>query len=250
MNATTTIAMIATPRMTIGDSAPVRPRSSVPVIACGRLATMPEKMISDRPLPIPLADPHQQHGAAGQRDHRRDDEEDARVDDDVGAALQADGDAIRLQRRQDDGAVAGVLVDDLAALLALFLEGLQRRDDRRHELHDDRGGDVRHHAQRKDRHAADGAAGEHVEHADDAARLRVERGFQRRRVDAGDRDVGAETVDDERAEREPDALLQRLGLGERTEIEVGCELFCRRCHGSLRSGRAIRPTLAPSPPRS
>ena len=35
------------------ESAPVRPSSSVLLNACGRLATMPEKMISEMPLPMP-----------------------------------------------------------------------------------------------------------------------------------------------------------------------------------------------------
>ena len=41
---------------------------------------------------------------------------------------------------------------------------------------------------------------------------------QRGRIDAGHRDVGAEPVDDQRAQREPDALLQlgRLGEGRRS----------------------------------
>ena len=34
------------------------------------------------------------------------------------------------------------------------------------------------------------------------------------RIDAGQRDVGAEAVDEQRAQREPDALLELLGLGE------------------------------------
>ena len=34
-------------------------------------------------------------------------------------------------------------------------------------------------------------------------------------INAGQRDVGAEPIDEQRAEREPDALLQLLGLGER-----------------------------------
>ena len=33
-------------------------------------------------------------------------------------------------------------------------------------------------------------------------------------IDAGERDVRAEAIDDERAEREPDAPLQLFGLGE------------------------------------
>ena len=56
------------------------------------------------------------------------------------------------------------------------------------------------------------------------------------RVDAGQRNVGAEPVDEQRAEREPDALLQFLGLGERAEVEVCRQLFRCRDHGpSLRS---------------
>ena len=44
-------------------------------------------------------------------------------------------------------------------------------------------------------------------------------------IDAGQRDVGAEPIDKQRAEREPDALLQFVGLGEGAEIEVGRKLF-------------------------
>jgi hypothetical protein len=67
----------------------------------------------------------------------------------------------------EHGAVAGVLVDNLAALLAFLLQLLERRNNRRHELHDNGSGDVRHDAEREDRHALDGTAGEHVEHAND-----------------------------------------------------------------------------------
>ena len=45
------------------------------------------------------------------------------------------------------------------------------------------------------------------------------------RIDAGDRDVGAEPVDDERRQREPDPLLELLGLGEGAEIEIGGKLL-------------------------
>ena len=40
-------------------------------------------------------------------------------------------------------------------------------------------------------------------------------------VDAGQRDVGAEPIDDQRPEREPDALLELFGLGEGAEVEIG-----------------------------
>ena len=44
----------------------------------------------------------------------------------------------RLDEREDDRAVAGVLVDLLAPRLALLLQPLERRDDDREELQDDR----------------------------------------------------------------------------------------------------------------
>jgi hypothetical protein len=58
--------------------------------------------------------------------------------------------------------------------LAFFLERFERRRHRRHQLDDDRGGDIRHDVEREDRHPVDAAAGEHVEHAENAAGLRAE----------------------------------------------------------------------------
>ena len=150
-----------------------------------------------------LAEPHQEHGAADQRHDSRDAEEPARIDHHgarcAARAFQPEGDAVGLERRQRHRHVAGVLVDLLAALLAFLLQGLERRHDARHQLHDDRGRDVGHDVEREDRHALDGAAGEHVEHAEDAGGLGLEGLGEGRRIDAGDRDVGAEPVDDQRA---------------------------------------------------
>ncbi len=53
MKAITATAMTITARMTPVDSAPVRPISSVPAIAEGNCATMPDRMISEMPLPMP-----------------------------------------------------------------------------------------------------------------------------------------------------------------------------------------------------
>src|SRR5262249_41711647 len=86
---------------------------------------------------------------------------------------------------------------------------------------------------------------------ENAAGLRPEDLVPGRRIDAGQRDIGAEPIDQQRAEREPDPLLEFLGLGERREIEVGGKLFCCRDHGpeapvpppktpTARSGRARR----------
>ena len=55
MNATTTTPPRNMKMMKAPDSAPVRPSSSIWARALGRLATMPEKMISEVPLPTPRA---------------------------------------------------------------------------------------------------------------------------------------------------------------------------------------------------
>ena len=191
---------------------------------------MPAKMMSEMPLPTPrlvICSPI----------HIRrivppvsviiggDAEEEAGIDDDMAPMLQADGDAIGLQRRQRHGAVARILVDDLAARLAFLLQRFQFGKHRRHQLDDDRGGDVGHDAEREDRHAADRAAGQHVEHVEQAAALLLHLLRQRRRIDAGHGDIGAQAGDDQRAQREEDALAQLLGLAEVAEIEIGGQLF-------------------------
>ena len=174
-------------------------------------------------------------------------------------ASRPDRQAPGLEHGQAHGQVAGVLVDLLAAALALLLQGLQRRRDRRHQLQDDRGGDVGQDAERQDRHALEGTAREHVEHAQDAAALLREDLRHHLRVDARQRDVGAEPVDDQAAEREPQPLLELGGLAEDAEIDVGGELLGYRRHPSLprrtagiklRPGRpAPRPCRPPARPR-
>ena len=74
--------------------------------------------------------------------------------------------------------------------------------------------------EREDRHAVDAAAGEHIEHAENAAGLGLEHLFPDIGIDARQRNVGPEPVDQQRAEGEPDALLQFVRLGERAEIEI------------------------------
>ena len=56
---------------------------------------------------------------------------------------------------------------------------------------------------------------------------RLQDAIDAKAIDAGQRDIGAEPVDQERTQREPDALLQFVGLGERAEVKVGRKLF--RC---------------------
>ena len=199
-------------------------------IAAGSSATIPAKMIrgntvADAARRDLLAEPHQEHGAADQRDHSGRPEEQAGIGHDITRAFKPDGDAVGLQRRQDDRAVTGVLVDLLAALLAFLLELLKMRRHGRHQLNDDRCRDVRHDVEREDRHAAKRAAGQHVEHAGKAALGLLNELGQLGRVDARDRNIGAEPVDQQRTQRKPDALLKIFGFCKGGKVDVCSQLF-------------------------
>src|SRR5690606_36213411 len=84
------------------------------------------------------------------------------------------------------------------------------REDLGAQLHDDRRGDVRDHVQREQAEALQRATGEHVEHVHDAA-LVADQAGHRLRIDARDRDVATDAVDDQGADHEQQALPQ---LGE------------------------------------
>ena len=162
-----------------------------------------------------LAEPDEEHRAAGQRDDRRNAEQQPRIADDARPPLKSDRDAIGLKHREDDGEVARVLIEDLAARLALFLDGLQRRHHRAQKLDDDRSRNVGHDVEREHRHPLHGAARKHVEHVEHALPLAEEGGLEGLGIDARKRDIGAETVDHQSAQREPDALLEFVGLRRR-----------------------------------
>jgi hypothetical protein len=139
-------------------------------------------------------------------------EAEALVDDDGGAPgglpLQRDRDADRLEGREDDRAVARVLGDLPPPGLTLLLQLLQLRNHRRHQLHDDAGGDVRHDAEREYARPLQSAAREHVEHVQDRALVLVEQDRQRLRVDTGHRNEGADAIDQQRADDEQQSLPQ------------------------------------------
>ena len=61
-----------------------------------------------------------------------------------------------------------------------------------------------------------------------------------RGIDAGQRDVGAEAEHDQRAQREPDAFLEFLGLAERSPVDIRRELFGRRRHEGAPSLSLLR----------
>ena len=102
-----------------------------------------------------FTEPHQEHSAADQSNDGSNTEEPARIKHDRSCsrarALKPHSDAIGLGRRQNNGEVSGILIDCLAALLALFFESFELRRYRRHQLHDDRCRDIRHDVQGEDR---------------------------------------------------------------------------------------------------
>ena len=64
-----------------------------------------------------------------------------------------------------------------------------------------------------------------IEHVQQAAALLLHLLRQRRRIDARHGDIGADARHDQRAQGEPDAAAQLLGLAEVGEIEIGGQLF-------------------------
>ena len=86
--------------------------------------------------------------------------------------LQRSGDGQRLNDTEDDGQITRVLRDLAASEFALFLQALEVRKNHLHQLQDNGCRDVRHDAQRKNRHLAEIAAAEKVEDAQNRARDR------------------------------------------------------------------------------
>jgi hypothetical protein len=112
-----------------------------------------------------------------------------------------------LEEGEDDGAVAGVLGDLLVALLALLLQGLDRGDHHREQLHDDRRADVGHDAQREDRELLECTSGEDVEERERSTREPREGVADDVGIDARRRYLGTHAVDREHPEGEEDPAL-------------------------------------------
>ena len=176
-----------------------------------------------------LTQPHQEHGAAHQRDDTGRHKECARR---VGqpARLQRNGDAIALEQRQRHGAVARPLVHLLAALLALFLHLFQRGHHGCQKLDDDGGRDIGHDAKGKDPHAANRAAGEHVQNTAETGTCIGHKLAQRLTIDPGNRNIGAKAINDQQAKGKEDALTQIRRFTEGPPRQVGRHLLCSRCH--------------------
>ena len=211
--------------------------------------------VADAPAGDLLAQPHQEHRAADQRDHRRHAEHHAWLDHRlhalVGAQrLQPDGDEIALDRGQQHGAITRILVELLASALAFLLDRGELRRQRGGELHDDRRRDVRHHAERDQRHARQRAAREGVEEIEHAALGLLTQQPQRGRVDAGERHIAQHAEHDQRADREPQPLLEVCRLREFREADALRHLVGCGCHrASVPSETKTAEKALNAPPR-
>jgi len=102
-----------------------------------------------------------------------------------------------LENSQAQGAVAGVLGDFATPCFAFFFQRFHAGHHIRHQLHDDGCRDVRHDAQRKNTEARQSATREHIEEAENAALLTFEQLSELIGVDAGDRDMCADAVNNQ-----------------------------------------------------
>ena len=113
-----------------------------------------------------------------------------------------------LNERDEQTPVSRVLRDLAAARLTFFAQLLQGGIHHGHEIHDDAGSNIGHHAQRKDAHALQRATREHVEQIENAALLLIEQRSQTIWVDTGHRNVRARPVDEQRHQHEQQPAAQ------------------------------------------
>ena len=151
--------------------------------------------------------------------------------DDLGAALRqaldVGRDEPRLDRGDEDRAVARELVDLAPALLAFFVELVELGHDDREQLHHDRRRHVRHDAEREDRQLLQRAAREHVEHAEERAGAALGHDVVHLdAVDARDRDEHADAVDREDRQREQDPPAELRDLADICERARQRESLC------------------------
>src|SRR3989304_2645453 len=192
-------------------------------------ATMPPKMMSEMPLPMPfsvISSPSQTRNivpAAMEITAASVGSAFGPVRPVVGPPppprlLQEEQLAVALDDRHRHRHPVRVELDLVAARLTLARQGLQVREERRDDLHDDLSRDVGVDAQRRDAEPAQGAAAEDVQRVQERARARValEGLAQEVRVDAGYGHVGNEAEDDQHGEDEGE-LRPHVRLRPRVE---------------------------------
>src|SRR5690554_67453 len=163
--------------------------------------------VTDTTLGDLLAKPHHEDGTTHEGNNRHKVEAEAVV---KGNALrgQPHRNTKALNQGQDNRTIPGVLTDLATTSFAFFLQLLKLRANRSHELHDNRGRNVRHDTECEDTHALKRTTGKHVEQAQDSTLILVKQCRQPVRVDAWNRDVGTDPVHQQRQEDKPEPRTQ------------------------------------------
>ena len=130
-----------------------------------------------------------------------------------------------MEQGQAQRAVTCVLRDLAASGFALFFHLLKGRQYIAEQLHDDRGRDVRHDSEGKNRKPGQRTTREHIEQAQYAALLTLKQLLQLVRVNARHRNVRTDTVHHQRQQQEHQPATQ---VAELVRL-VG--LCCVCCHG-------------------
>jgi len=128
--------------------------------------------------------------------------------------LQGEGDTHGLDRGEDQGSVSGVFGDGSTSALAFLSQLLELRNHVSHQLHDDRSRNIRHNAQGENRHTTQGAATEHVQHAQDAGAVLLENLRHHTRINPWNGDKRADAKNRDRHENKQQA---RSELGASAE---------------------------------
>lgn len=164
-----------------------------------------------------LTEPHDEHGAGGKYHYRADLEQEVVGPEDECLARELVvkiGDIGRtLQQEHDDGKVPCPLVHFAASTLPLALHPLEIGYHHTHQLHDDGGGDVGHHAQCEYRRVGESTAGEDIQQAEQTGpRHLVGERRQCIGIDTGNHHKTTEPIYKKKAQSIEYSLLQFLYL--------------------------------------
>ena len=121
---------------------------------------------------------------------------------------QPDRNTKALNQGQDNRTIPRVLAYLATTSFALFLQLFQGRTDRCHQLHDNRGRNIRHDTECEDTHPLKRTTGKHVEHAQDCALVLFKQCRQPVGIDTRHRDVGTDPVHQQCQEDKPEPRSQ------------------------------------------
>ena len=158
-----------------------------------------------------FAEPHQEHSPCDQTYNSGEIERKAWINHQAlhtRHIRQTGSNTDRLEYRQHQSTVAGVLADLTTTRLPFFLQLCQRLVNHRQQLHDDRCRDIRHNPQCKDRSTAESTTREHVEHFNDGASLLLKQFGKYSGINTRDRNKRANTEHYQRTDHKQKSAFQ------------------------------------------